>query len=258
MKNLNNKNILGQHKKELITAGQVEVFLKRKGKSRSWFHNLGARHGLLPPPIIKANHEPVSKRAKNTLPEDILEKLGKLKGRTVFYPKQVKTYLNLIIKLKDAQGMSFEQIAKDERVKRELNSLKYLTSTNLFVNPLSRSQGFLINFRVAKRLLLNQYGVGRDGLLSDVLGRVAEEARCDYSDYLKVNEDIRNRALQYEEVDQELEKEKARLACSVNLHLKIMETVTATVLEDVKKKEISMMEWMQVADELENEDRKPV
>jgi hypothetical protein len=256
MKNLNDKNLLDQHKKQLVTAGQVEVFLKKKGKSRSWFHNLGARHGLLPPPIIKANHEPVLKKTKKILPEDILEKLGKLKGRTVFYPKQIKAYLDLIIRLKDVQGMSFEQIAKDERIIRELNSLKYLASTNLFVNPLNRSEGFLINFRVAKRLLLNRYGIGGDGLLNAVLAGVAEEAQSDYTDYLKVNEQIRNCALQYEKVDQELEKEKTRLACSVNLYLKIMETITATMLEDVKKKEISMMEWIQVAKVLENEDRK--
>jgi len=200
------------------------------------------------------NHEPVSKRAKKILPEDILEKLGKLKGRTVFYPKQIKAYLDLIIKLKDAQGMSFEQIAKDQRIIRDLNSLKYLASTNLFVNPLNRSEGFLIYFRISKRLLLNRYGVGRDGLLSDVLGRIAEEAQSDYTYYLKLNEEIRNCALQFEKEDQELEKEKIKLACSVNLYLKIMETITATMLEDVKKKEIFMMDWIQVANVLENED----
>jgi hypothetical protein len=73
---------------------------------------------------------------------------------------------------------------------------------------------------------------------------------------LKINEEIRGHALRYEVVDKELDKEKKRLAYSVSLSLKIMEVATKTVFEGVRKKEIPLQEWLNVADELENEDRK--
>lgn len=245
-----------EHKKQLVTASDVEEYLKRNGKTRSWFHNVGARHDLLPPPIIKANHTYITKKVSKTLPERAQKQLKKLKGRTVYYPKQIKAYLRLIIRLKDIEGLSFEKIGKDKRVIRELNRLNYLVSTCLFVNPLYRGDGFFINFRVAKRMLLERYRVGADGLLSDVLGRIEEERRRDYSDYLQINEKIYNHALRYEAVDQELEKEKTRLAYSVSLSLKVMEATTAIMVERIKKKEISQLEWIKVANELEDEDRK--
>jgi hypothetical protein len=241
---------------ELVTAKQVEDFLKSKKKTRFWFHNLGARHGLLPPPIIKANHTCVKRKLKKILPEHVQKELKKLKGRTVYYPGEIIAYLGLIIELKDVKGLSFERIAKDEKVVRELNKLNYLASTSLFVDPLRRDEDFLINFRVAKRILIERYGVGEDGVLSEVLGRICEEAKNNYSKYLKINEEIRGHALRYEVVDRELEKEKRRLAYSVNLSLKIMEATTKTALEGVRKKEISQIEWFNVVEELENEDRK--
>lgn len=242
--------------KGLVTAKQVEDFLKSKKKTRFWFHNLGARHGLLPPPIIKANHVYVNRKLKKILPEYFPKKLKKLKGRTVYYPGEIIAYLGLIIELKEVKGLSFERIAKDEKVVRELNKLNYLASTSLFVNPLRRDRDFLINFRVAKRILIERYGVGGDGVLSEVLGRIGEEAKRYYSKYLKINEEIRGHALRYEVVDKELDKEKKRLAYSVSLSLKIMEAATKTVFEGVRKKEIPLQEWLNVADELENEDRK--
>lgn len=242
--------------KELVTAKQVEDFLKSKKKTRFWFHNLGARHGLLPPPIIKANHTFVKRKLKKILPEHFQKDLKKLKGRTVYYPREIIAYLGLIIELKDVEGLSFERIAKDEKVVKELNKLNYLASTSLFVNPLKRGKGFLTNFRVAKRMLIERYGVGGDGVLSEVLGRISEEAKRNYSKYLQINEKIRDHALRYEVVDKQLEKEKKMLACSVNLSLKIIEATTKTALEGVRKKEISQIEWFNMVKELENEDRK--
>lgn len=242
--------------KELVTAKQVEDFLKSKKKTRFWFHNLGARHGLLPPPIIKANHICVKRKLKKILPEHFQKELKKLKGRTIYYPGEIIAYLGLIIELKDVKGLSFERIAKDEKVVKELNKLNYLASTSLFVDPLRRDKWFLINFRVAKRILIKRYGVGGDGVLSEVLGRICEEEKSNYSKYLKINEEIRGHALRYEVVDKELEKEKKMLAYSVSLSLKIMEATTKTAIEGVRKKEISQREWFNVVEELENEDRK--
>ena len=238
--------------KGLVTSKQVEDFLKSKKKTRCRCHNLGARHGLLPPPIIKANHVYVNRKLKKILPEYFPKKLKKLKGRTVYYPGEIIAYLGLIIELKEVKGLSFERIAKDEKVVRELNKLNYLASTSLFVNPLRRGRDgdFLINFRVAKRILIELYGVGGDGVLSEVLGRIGEEAKRNYSKYLKINEEIRGHALRYEVVDKELDKEKKRLAYNVSLSLKIMEAATKTAVEGLRKKEISQREWHNVADEL--------
>lgn len=242
--------------KKLVTAKQVEDFLKSKKKTRFWFHNLRARHSLLPPPIIKANHVCVKRKLKKILPEHFQKDLKKLKGRIVYYPREIIAYLDLIIELKDVKGLSFERIAKDEKVVRELNKLNYLASTSLFVNPLRRDEGFLTNFRVAKRILIERYGVGGGGALSEVLGRIAEEAKSNYNKYLKVNEEIRSHARRYEVVDKGLEKEKKMLAYSVNLSLKIMEATTKTALEGLRKKEISQQEWFNMVKELENADRK--
>jgi hypothetical protein len=243
------------YRKELVTAKRVEDFLKSKKKTRFWFHNLGARHGLLPPPVIKANHVYVNRKIRKILLERFPEKLKKLKGRTVFYPKEIIAYLGLIIELKDVKGLSFERIAKDEQVVRELNKLNYLASTSLFVNPLIRDEGFFINYRVAKRMLIERYGVGEDGVLSEVFGRIEEEAKCNCRKYFEINEKIRDHALRYEVVDKGLEKEKKMLAYSVSLGLKMMEATTKTAVEGLRKKEISQLEWVKMASELENEDR---
>jgi hypothetical protein len=240
--------------KELVTAKQVEVILKSKKKTRFWFHNLGARHNLLPAPIIKANYTYVKRKLRKVLPGHVQKKLKKLKGRTVYYPREIKAYLGLIIELKDVKGLSFERITKDVKVVRELNKLNYLASTNLYVDPLTRDEGFLTNFRVAKRMLIERYGVGGNGVLSEVFGRISEEAECDYRKYHEINTKIRDHALRYEVVDKELEKEKRRLAYNVNLSLKIMEVTTKTALEGVRKKEISQMEWFNMVKELDNED----
>jgi len=241
-----------EYREELITAKEVEAFLKRKKKTRFWFHNIGTRYNLLPPPIIKVNRFKIMK----ILPGHVKKELKKLKGRFVYYHREILPYLTLIIDLKDIKGLTFASIAKNERVIKELNRLKYLSSTNLFVNPLDKGGGFLTNFRVAKRMLLERYGVGADGILSDVLTRIVEETRRDYDDYLQINKKIRNHALHYEEIDQELEKEKTKLAFSINVSNKIMEATTAVMVERMRKKEITHMDWKKMADEVENEDRK--
>jgi hypothetical protein len=246
---------MSNYSKELVTAKQVEDFLKSKKKTRSWFHNLGSRHGLLPPPIIKANHQPVDKKLRRLLPEDIQTKLGTLKGRSVYYPVEIKAYLALIIDLKDAKHLSFERIANDQEVARELTRLTYLVSTCLLVDPLRRDGGSVTNFRVATRFLVERFGVGKDGVLSELLGRIGKEARSNCEKYYELNDEIRSLAIRHHEVDKELEKEKKKLFYSASLSLKIMDATTKTAIEGVRKKEISWQEWLGMADELEPEDK---
>jgi hypothetical protein len=240
---------------KLVTAEQVEDFLKSKKKTRFWFHNLGGRHGLLPPPIVRTNYKYTNRKLKKILPERAQKKLKKLKGRSVYYPAEIIAYLELIIELKDIKDLSFGEITKDENILRELNKLKYLVSTSLFVNAFKRDEGFFINFRVAMKILSERYGVGGDGALGEMLGRVLEEAQRNYRKYFEINEKIRGHAIRYEVVDKELEKEKTMLAYSVTLGLKMMDATTKTVFEALKKKEISQIEWLKVAKEIENEDR---
>lgn len=240
---------------KLVTAEQVEDFLNSKGKTRSWFHNLGGRHGLLPPPIVRTNYIRPERKLKKILSEYDRDKLQKLKGRTIYYPAEIIAYLELIIELKDMKGLSFGEITKDENVLRELNKLNYLVSTSLWVDPLKRNEGFFINFRVAKIILAERYGVGGDGALGEMLGGVLEETENNYRKYFEINEKIRGHAIRYEVVDQELEKKKTMLAYSISLNLKIMKAATETAFEGVKKKEVSQIEWFNVVKELEIEDR---
>ena len=117
----------------LITASEVFDFLSKKGKTRFWFHNLGARHHLLPPPIItpKIAETPRENKLNEYLPVGINKKLRKLKGRIVFYPWDLTKYLELIINLKDDKKLTFEQIINNDEVQRELKKLKYLVLTDV-------------------------------------------------------------------------------------------------------------------------------
>jgi DNA-binding transcriptional MerR regulator len=240
-----------QLSKELITAQEVEEFLESRDKTRYWFHNLGARYKLLPPPIIKPIITKSLKKGRinKYLPKNLVKEFSKLGGRVVLYPKQLLDLLDLIIKLKD-NGLSFNEVKSDKDVQRKLKKLKYLVMTDLYAKDFDQYIGGLLNFKVARKFLIERKGLSQDKLYLDFLNQISKVLEDTYKKHNAINKQIRDYALAGKPISKDSEEEMKRLEFLVILSYKVMKLVTDIALDMIKKKEITIHDWLSAAQKI--------
>ncbi|MCK5450795.1 MAG: hypothetical protein KAI70_03410 [Candidatus Omnitrophica bacterium] len=228
--------------KELVTAQKVEEFLKSRNKTRYWFHNLGARHHLLPSPIIKpimhSERSPGGRKLNTKLPKHAKKTFKKLKGREVFYPKEITKYLELIINLKE-ENKSFQDIVKDECVQRELCKLKYLVKTDLYTDPVVKVRDCFFNFKASRQIIIDRGILDDDKTMLDYLNQLCKVVEEKWEKYFLLTMQIRHSAKKHEMVDKSLMMEKEKLANSIIFKNRIMEGAIKVVADMLKRKEIS-------------------
>jgi len=237
--------------KDLIMASEVKAYVESQGKTWPWFHNLGIRYKLLPPPVIR--HATRGEKPSKDLPEHINKMLKKLQGRKVLYPKGTLEYLGLIIKLR--KRLSFSKIKQNEEVLKELKKLSILSETSLYVSPLVKDEGFYINFRVARRLLLEKDRFTYDKFFRDILQRIDAQVKKSARRYMEINSKMREHALSYKPIDDSMVKERKQLASTIAFGNKVMDLLTKMGVGLLKKKEVTIEQWFEMVKELEIQDR---
>ena len=145
----------------LISYQELLTFLKANGKGKNWFDTLRTRHKLLHKPIIKPPHM-LSFKEKDAA--------GR-KGRSVFYLREIKPYLTLIIRLHDHEHFTYKQI--EEKVRGHLDRLNRVSELRLIDDKCLKPGGFFYDFALAITKLKDYFKWGNSSIEINFLNYIS-------------------------------------------------------------------------------------
>jgi len=133
----------------LVSYKEVIEFLKTKGKGKNFFDTLRSRHKLIHKPVIRP-------------PVDFLIRgmgIKIRKGRSVYYLREIIPYLEEIIRLKDKDSLTFNDI--EARMQSEKRRLEKLRKSELADDKRLKPAEFIKLYKVAT-IKLQEYDGWKD------------------------------------------------------------------------------------------------
>lgn len=225
----------------LISYGELLSFLKDKGKSKNWFDALRTRYKLIHKPIIKP---PVKFSIKE---RDITFR----QGRTVFYLNEIMPYLEQIIRLRDDEKLTYEQIQKkmQEKVKR----LTDLRKTELCDDKRVKPTEFFCDYEIAKVKLKEFLGWDDNSKEMVFLDYILEKRTQYGKKYYALTQKMRK--AKQEDQRKRFEEEREQLGRKIDFCHEVMESAIRHFVELYKQKEIAMTaeDWRKVGEKMQKE-----
>jgi hypothetical protein len=214
---------------DLIPYQELLTFLKEKGKSKNWFDTLRTRHKLIHEPIIKPP-QMLSFKEKDAT--------GR-KGRSVFYLREIKPYLEEIIRLHDQEDFTYKQI--EDKSRDRLGKLNRLRELQLIDDKCLKPSEFFYDFAVAKAKLKEYFGwkhySEETQFLDHIDGRREEYGR----QYYTLTEEIKASSRESHPVkDDKLMEQRRKLGKKISFCHRMMEPIIQLCMELLKDKKITL------------------
>lgn len=205
-----------------LSFNELLDFLRQKGKSRVWLSNLSSRYNLIPKPIT------LSPKVMSIESDNFRIRQGKM----FFYLKEIREYLEDIIRLRNNEKLSYDQIVG--WVKEKLRRLNRLTETEPLGDERLAREAFLDNYKAAVEICKRSFGWNEHYRILKLLKAIPNETRRygkEYYNYLKKMR-MSEGGTEYDE----LKKKKEILGENLDLFHRVMDTVIKFSLELLGKK----------------------